>query len=117
VLCDKDRIVQVLNNLLDNALKFTNRLGKITIGLQRTDDLVRFVVTDTGIGISDTDRERILDRHSYAEKTAAGAGLGLYICKRIVEAHGGSIWVESRLGEGSTFSFTLPATERVGLDS
>lgn len=110
MLCDKDRIVQVLNNLLDNALKFMPGPGTVTVGLESKDNLVRFSVTDTGPGMSNADRERILDRHWYAEKRKPGAGLGLYICKRIVEAHGGSIGVDSKRGEGSTFFFSLPVT-------
>ena len=117
VLCDQDRLTQVLNNLLHNALKFTAGPGHITIGLKATDSWVTFSVTDTGPGIPESDREKIFERYWHAERhKGGGLGLGLHICRRIVEAHGGKIWVEGGPGGGTTFLFTIPAVDQVDKD-
>ena len=109
VAFDHDRILQVLANIMANAIKFTPRGGKVRIRAERVDDDVRFSVTDTGPGIPENLLEAVFERFWQAGKDARrGLGLGLYIAKSIVEAHGGRIWVESRIGEGSTFHFTLP---------
>ena len=110
ILCDEARVVQVMTNLLDNALKFTEGGGKITMGLEGIDGFVRFYVTDSGPGIPEEERANVFTRFWRARKDrAGGTGLGLFICKKIVEAHGGSIWVEPRQdGPGSTFNFTIP---------
>jgi len=108
ILADRDRLVQVLNNLLDNALKFTAS-GSVAVALERANGFVRFRVTDTGPGISEGDREKIFDRYWRAPLGKhGGTGLGLFICKRIVEAHAGHISVENAPGRGSTFLFTIP---------
>jgi signal transduction histidine kinase len=110
VCADRDRLLQVLMNLIDNAIKFTPEGGTVTVKSEALRDQARFSVSDTGPGISETDRERIFDRYWQAPSTAhLGAGLGLAIAKQIVEQHGGKIWVESAAGQGSTFVFTLPA--------
>jgi signal transduction histidine kinase len=110
VLCDRSRVAQALSNLVCNALKFTPRGGEVTVGAERAGISVRFLVTDTGIGIKPEELPHLFDRYWQARSTrSAGAGLGLYIVKGIVEAHGGRIMVESVPGSGTTFSFTLPA--------
>lgn len=107
--CDRDRSLQVLANLLGNAIKFTPAGGKVSATALRVGDDVRFSVTDTGPGIPENLLEAVFERFWQAGKDdRRGLGLGLYIAKSLVEAHGGRIWAESRLGEGSTFFFTLP---------
>jgi len=115
VVADPDRVRQVLTNLLDNAQKFTPEGGSITIRAAVFDQNPRFVrvsVTDTGRGIAPSDHQRIFSRlaqvNATGEESRKGLGLGLFICKEIVRRHGGDIGVESTLGTGSTFYFTLP---------
>ena len=103
---DRDRVLQVLSNLIGNALKFTPQGGAVTISMERRQDLARFAVSDTGPGIAESDVPKLFGR--FWKGAAAGTGLGLSIAKRIVDAHGGRIWVESRPGEGATFLFELP---------
>lgn len=106
---DHERILQVLTNLVGNALKFTARGGHITIQAGRLDDTTCFSVTDTGSGIPTELLEKIFDRYFQSEGgDRRGLGLGLFIAKSIVEAHGGRIWATSTLGEGSTVCFTVP---------
>jgi PAS domain S-box-containing protein len=118
VLADRERIEEVLFNLLDNALKYTERGKRVHIRVRGevTDENVIISVSDTGQGIPMREQERIFERFQRLDNTTArrtqGAGLGLYICKAIVEAHGGRIWVKSMLGRGSTFSFSLPREEK-----
>jgi len=108
---DEQRIVQVLLNLVGNAIKFTE-VGEVRIKVTTTDDIFSVSVSDTGPGISDADQQRIFEEFLQADSSSTrkkgGTGLGLSIAKRIVEMHGGRIWVESTLGKGSTFLFTLP---------
>ncbi|MEO8349633.1 MAG: ATP-binding protein [Acidobacteriota bacterium] len=108
---DRDRILQVLVNLLGNAVKFTPRGGKVWLGMETNDRLVRVTVADTGPGVPRADRKLIFRRFTQGALGKGGVGLGLYIAYRIVEAHGGKIGVESRSGTGSTFYFTLPKTK------
>jgi PAS domain S-box-containing protein len=110
VRADGSRVVQVLGNLVRNALKFTPHGGRIGISAEGQDSSVVFAVSDTGRGISEENQRRIFDRYwqSSDGARARGSGLGLSIAQGIVEAHGGRIWVESALGDGSTFAFTLP---------
>ena len=110
VLADAARVVQVLGNLLRNAIKFTPDGGRITVRAHRDGEAVAFAVTDTGSGIAPTAQARVFDRYWHASSGARrrGTGLGLSIARGIVEAHGGRIWVESELGRGSTFRFSLP---------
>jgi signal transduction histidine kinase len=106
---DPDRLEQVLANLLGNALKFTQDGGQITIGAECTDRSVIVSVTDDGPGMSQEELDHLFDRFWQARRTAAlGTGLGLFIVKGIIETHGGSVWVESTLGVGSTFFVELP---------
>jgi signal transduction histidine kinase len=109
VTVDRARILQVLMNLVDNALKFTPRGGRVSVSCEAFDREVRFVVQDTGRGIDPDHLEKIFDPFWQAGDNAnLGAGLGLAISKAIIERHHGRIWVESRLGIGTTVSFTLP---------
>lgn len=109
VLVDCDRVQQVVCNLVGNAMKFTAPGGRIAVAARAQPDEVEVSVKDTGAGMSREDLERIFEPYWQAQRTASlGAGLGLKIAKGIVEAHGGRIWVESALGEGTTFFFTLP---------
>jgi signal transduction histidine kinase len=106
---DPARILQVLSNLLGNAIKFTPIFGKVVVRVERTGAEIRFAVSDTGQGIPPDKLEAVFERFTQvAHNDRRGVGLGLYISKRIVEGHGGRIWAESRMGEGSTFCFTLP---------
>ena len=109
VLADADRIHQVLSNLVGNAIKFTPEGGKITLSLEAEDREVQFSVVDTGVGIPGAQLPQIFEQFWQASRAGRhGAGLGLAIARGIVEAHGGRIWVESGVGEGTTFSFTVP---------
>ena len=111
---DPHRLVQVVINLLSNAVKFTAS-GSVTVRADQAKDAAGVVVSvrDTGTGIAPEDQERVFEQFAQAGDTLSdaprGTGLGLSICRQIVEHHGGRIWVESAIGEGSTFSFTLPA--------
>ena len=109
VLADAARIQQVLSNLVGNAVKFTPRQGRISVSANRLDREVRFAVIDTGPGIPPEQVPHIFGRFWQAKSSdRRGIGLGLAIAKGIVEAHNGRIWVESQVGVGSTFYFTLP---------
>ena len=110
VVADRERVLQVLANLVGNALKFTPSGGRIDLSAERAPEGVRIAVADTGPGIAPENLPHVFDRFWKTQGgNRHGAGLGLAICKGIVEAHGGSIGVESRLAAGSTFAFTLPA--------
>ncbi|HEX8274218.1 MAG TPA: ATP-binding protein [Longimicrobiaceae bacterium] len=112
VVADRERVLQVLANLVGNALKFTPAGGRIELSAARVPEGVRIAVADTGPGIAPENLPHVFDRFWKTQGgNRHGAGLGLAICKGIVEAHGGSIGVESRLAAGSTFAFTLPAAE------
>ncbi|MBI5566783.1 MAG: GAF domain-containing protein, partial [Chloroflexi bacterium] len=114
IAIDRDRINQVFDNLLGNAIKFSPRGGTITIGVEDKGDHLQLSVSDVGVGIPTDKLKRIFDRFYQVDGSATrrfgGAGLGLAIAKRIVESHGGEIWVESEMGHGSRFVFTLPKT-------
>lgn len=106
---DAPRILQVLVNLLSNAVKFTPPNGIVVVAVECVADGLRFAVKDTGQGIPREKLEVVFERFlQLAENDRRGVGLGLYISKCIVQGHGGRIWAESRLGEGSTFCFMLP---------
>ncbi len=109
---DKQRIGQVVWNLIDNAIRFNKRGGYVVVRVETKDSIVRFEVEDNGPGISDEHKKYVFKKFSQIcrQKGANynGSGLGLAICKGIVKAHGGKIWVESEFGKGSKFIFTLP---------
>jgi len=110
---DKNQIEHVLENLLDNAIKFNRKGGKVEISAYREDGMVKVCVTDTGIGIPEEKMGKLFDKmyqvDSETTRKFGGIGIGLSIAKYIVEAHGGMIWVESKAGAGSKFYFTMPA--------
>ncbi|MFQ5352158.1 MAG: sensor histidine kinase, partial [Candidatus Binatia bacterium] len=113
ILTDSDKIMQVLTNLVNNAIKFTPQGGRVSVAVERADgDFIRISVTDTGVGIAQVDQRHIFERFkqlgSVLTDSPKGTGLGLAICKEIVDALGGKIWVESKPGEGSAFRFTVP---------
>jgi len=111
VRCDRDRMVQVLGNLLDNAIRFTEAAGRIEVAARRTDGMVEFSVMDTGAGIEAEHLAHIFDRNWHIAQTGRqGHGLGLAIAKGIVEAHGGTMTVESAIGRGAKFCALLPLT-------
>ncbi len=109
---DKDRLIQILMNLLNNAIKFTSDKSKITIGCRHAEDFVEFSVKDQGAGMSSEESSRLFGKFVQLDSTlvrrTGGTGLGLYICKNLVESMGGKIWAESELGKGSMFSFAIP---------
>ena len=112
IFIDAERINQVILNLINNAIKFTEEDGKIKVELKSLENKIRVAVTDTGIGITKIDLPKLFNKFVQVSKVPAadrkGFGLGLSITKRIVEKHGGEIWAESKLGVGSRFYFTLP---------
>ena len=110
VWADRDRLLQVFENLLGNALKFTSKGGAITVRAARGRGEVSFSVGDRGRGIPSDELPHVFDRFWQSKRTGrGGAGLGLSIVKGVIEAHRGRIWVESKPGVGTTFHFTLPA--------
>jgi two-component system, NtrC family, sensor histidine kinase KinB len=112
VLADRERIKHVFSNLISNALRYTSRGGSITLGVEAVDGTVRFTVADTGTGIAPEYRERIFEKFfQIPDSGPKGSGLGLYIAREIVRAHGGEIGVDSEPGKGSVFWFTLPAAK------
>ncbi|MFC2140248.1 sensor histidine kinase, partial [Candidatus Auribacterota bacterium] len=124
VFADSDRMIQVVTNIVGNALKFTPEKGEIKITISNFNDngtkstakeeknFVKVDIKDSGIGIQEKDRKKIFDRFYKSGNpesvSVKGTGLGLPITKKIIEMHGGNIWVESELGKGSNFIFTLP---------
>ena len=115
VYADPDRVTQILTNLVDNAIKYTPTGGRIAVDAEVVSQFVHVHVIDNGIGISEEDQEKLFTRFFRADnplvQASSGTGLGLTIVKAIVELHGGEIWFKSALGEGSTFSFSLPLAE------
>jgi two-component system sensor histidine kinase KdpD len=116
VAIDLMRIDQVLTNLIENAVKYSPPGSEIVVNAVRKGAKVTINVTDHGEGISEEAASKVFDRFYQIESIAtghrSGTGLGLSICRGIIEAHGGKIWVESKLGEGSTFSFSLPISKK-----
>jgi signal transduction histidine kinase len=109
VFCDRERVLQVFNNLVGNALRFSPRGGAVTIrGEAREGDFL-FCVADEGPGLNPEELPQVFGRFWRGkDRGHPGAGLGLYIARAVVEAHGGSIWVASEPGQGTSFFFTLP---------
>jgi PAS domain S-box-containing protein len=109
VQVDPDRILQVLSNLIGNAVKFTPAGGRVEVAVSRADDVVQFTVRDTGPGIPPDELPRVFDRFWQSKRTnRSGAGLGLAIARGLIQAHGGTIWIESTLHEGTAVHFSLP---------
>jgi signal transduction histidine kinase len=115
VQADRDRVMQVLGNLVGNALKFTAPGGRVTLSARRDSDVIVFAVADTGTGIAPEDLPHVFEQ--YWKHDQQGTGLGLFIARSVVQAHGGRMWVESKPGAGSTFFFTLPLAARGRVDS
>jgi signal transduction histidine kinase len=115
VLGDASRLQQVIDNLISNAIKFTDKGGVIDIVGEDKSDGVKISVKDSGIGMSQADQEKVFDMFYQADasmrRSTGGAGLGLAIARGIVALHGGKIWVESELGKGATFQFVIPTNK------
>ena len=113
VVADRDRVRQVLMNLVENAMKYSPDGGRIELGVEPTGSNARFRVRDEGLGIPADEHARIFDKFYRLDpgmtRGVGGTGLGLYICSELVERMGGRIWVESREGVGSAFFFEIPA--------
>jgi signal transduction histidine kinase len=108
---DERKVKQVLLNLLSNALKFTPEGGRIDVRAVTNGEMAEISVADTGVGIAPEDQEAVFEEFRQvgtADKKVEGTGLGLALCRRFVELHGGRVWVKSQPGQGSTFTFTLP---------
>jgi signal transduction histidine kinase len=112
VFCDRERVLQVLSNVIGNAIKFSPEGARIEITVRREPHVVCFAVRDEGPGVEAAEQRHVFERYRHASHASGGgSGLGLFIAKGIVEAHGGQIWLKSRLGAGSTFYFTLRLSE------
>jgi signal transduction histidine kinase len=108
---DERKVKQVLLNLLSNALKFTPEGGRIDVSARAHDEVAEVSVADTGVGIAPEDQEAVFEEFRQvgaADKKVEGTGLGLALSRKFIELHGGRIWVKSQVGQGSTFTFTLP---------
>jgi signal transduction histidine kinase len=114
---DRARVKEVLYNLLNNAVKFTPEHGSVRVGASLEDSQARIYVSDTGVGIAPAEQDSIFDAFHQVGATTRGVregtGLGLAISRRLVEEHGGRIWVDSAAGQGSTFIFTLPISAKL----
>lgn len=111
---DESHIIQVVNNLVSNAIKYAPEAGEVLLHISRVSDYVKLSVTDYGVGISPEDQKRVFERFfrvGEIQQRFPGMGIGLYICDQIIKNHNGSLWVESEKGKGATFSFTLPIKE------
>jgi signal transduction histidine kinase len=117
---DERKVRQVLLNLLSNAVKFTPDGGWIGVSAARRNGEVEVSVRDTGIGIAPEDQAKVFDEFQQVgratDRSREGTGLGLTLAKRFVELHGGHIWLESEVGKGTTFTFTLPVTSTARLE-
>jgi signal transduction histidine kinase len=109
---DGRRIYEVIDNLVGNAIKYSPDGAYVRVRVDKNAEGVQFSISDKGMGISEADRPRLFQKFSRLDsarqRQIAGTGLGLYICRAFIEAHGGRIWVESEVGKGSTFHFILP---------
>ena len=116
ILCDEVRVRQVLVNLIANAIKFTPKGGRVAVRAAPRGDDIEFTVSDDGPGILESELPHVFERYWQAPETARmGSGLGLAIASGLVKAHGGHIWVQSEVGVGSTFSFTIPIARSPGV--
>ncbi len=120
IVGDRDRLIQVLINLISNAVKFTDR-GAVNCSARKKGESIEVSVSDTGPGIADEDISKVFDKFKQVGETLTdkpkGTGLGLPICKEIIEHHGGRIWAESELGKGSRFSFSIPIVPKSGTET
>ena len=118
IIGDRDRLMQVIINLISNAVKFTDK-GSVTCRAKRDGDQIVVSVIDKGMGIAKEDQQKVFEKFKQVGNVLTdkpiGTGLGLPICKQIIEHHGGKIWVESELGKGSAFSFSLPVRCKTGV--
>ena len=116
IYSDVGKLYQVLSNLINNSLKFT-KSGSIDYGYDMIDNKIRFYVKDTGVGIAEDMHDKIFDRFAQADQSISrnyeGVGLGLAICKGLVELLGGEIRLESEINQGTTFYFTLPYNDGI----
>lgn len=116
VMIDSEKIRVVFQNLIENAIKYGNKNGAVEISATSAGDVVEISITDDGIGIDEHDKEKIFDRYFRSEKARVkapiGTGLGLYMTKRIIETHGGTMWFDSAEGKGTTFHFTVPIARK-----
>ena len=114
VKADRDKIGQVINNFLTNAVKYSPKGKSIDISCKESNGNIQVSVKDQGIGIKPQDQEKLFDRYfrieSVQNQTISGFGLGLYLSAEIIHRHKGKVWVESEMGKGSTFYFSLPLT-------
>ena len=111
IRADERKIRQVVLNLLSNAIKFTPEGGRIDVAAVQRDASVEVSVRDTGVGIASEDQEAVFEEFRQvgtADRKAEGTGLGLTLCRKFIELHGGRIWAKSQVGVGSTFTFTIP---------
>ena len=119
MLADPALIKRTISNLIDNAMKYTPSGGSITVGLDERADSVILRVSDTGIGIAPADQGRLFEKFYRVKRRDTldikGSGLGLSIVKSIAEWHGGRVWVDSQLGQGSTFYMALPISTAAGI--
>jgi two-component system, NtrC family, sensor kinase len=120
IRADERKVKQVLLNLLSNAIKFTQEGGRIDVRAVTNGDLAEVSVADTGVGIAPEDQETVFEEFRQvgtADKKVEGTGLGLTLCRKFVELHGGRIWVKSEIGVGSTFTFTIPVRMAIAADA
>jgi two-component system phosphate regulon sensor histidine kinase PhoR len=112
IRADKEKFRVVLENLIENGIKYSDMHGKIFISLKQNDDIIEVSIKDTGIGISEEGQKRIFEKFYRDEEAkkreSTGSGIGLFTVKKIIEAHNGKIWFESKKNEGTTFFFTIP---------
>jgi signal transduction histidine kinase len=121
IVADERKVKQILLNLLSNAVKFTREGGRVALTATAAEDGITIAVSDTGVGIAPEDQAAIFEEFRQVGRDDArkqeGTGLGLTLAKKFVELHGGRIWVQSQVGQGSTFIFTLPLRPEGGSSS
>jgi len=111
VVGDESHIIQVINNLLSNAIKYSPDAEKVEVNISNVSEYVKVSVKDYGLGMTAEDKKKVFERFFRSgeiQKRFPGMGIGLYICDQIIKNHGGTLWVDSEIGKGSTFSFTVP---------
>lgn len=115
VWADRGRVAQIVTNLLSNAVKYTRPKGNISVSAHLQENFVRVSVHDTGVGISREDQQKLFSPYYRAEdiyvRSKSGTGLGLVVVKHLVELHGGQVWLESEVGQGTAVNFTLPIVQ------